>query len=143
MFCTEKLSIVVEDVVECTHSTKRDIECVHSLKQGVECIHSMATSRRMYTFYSTNCRMYTFYNSPIECIHSTSLAIECIHSMTFNILYNIYNAHHLSNLISLRRIQPHVIQAYRQLEPLCPPASGTVGWTEAACNEELSRHFYT
>ena len=29
-----KLSIlvVVEDVVECTHSTNRDIECVHSLK---------------------------------------------------------------------------------------------------------------
>ena len=35
MFCTEKLSIVVEDVVECTHSINRDIECVHSIKQGV------------------------------------------------------------------------------------------------------------
>ena len=90
MFCTEKLSIVVEDVVECTHSTHRDIECIHSIKWGVECIHSMATIHRMYTFYSTNCRIYTFYNSPIECIHSTSLAIECIHSMTFYILYNIY-----------------------------------------------------
>ena len=90
MFCTEKLSTVVEDVVECTQSTNRDIECVHSIKLGVECIHSMATSHRMYTFYDTNCRMYTFYNSPIECIHSTSLAIECIHSMTFHILYNIY-----------------------------------------------------
>ena len=32
MFCTEKLSIVVEDVVECTHSINRDIECVHSIK---------------------------------------------------------------------------------------------------------------
>ena len=32
MFCTEKLRIVVEDVVECTHSTNRDIECVHSIK---------------------------------------------------------------------------------------------------------------
>ena len=52
MFCTEKLSIVVEDV-ECTHSTNRDIECVHSIKQGVECIHSKATSRRMYTFYKS------------------------------------------------------------------------------------------
>ena len=41
MFCTEKLSTVVEDVVECTHSTNRDIECVHSIKLGVECIHSM------------------------------------------------------------------------------------------------------
>ena len=90
MFCTERLSIVVEDVVECVHSTNRDIECVHSIKFGEECIHSMATSRRMYTFYSTYCRMYTFYNLPVECIHSTSLAIECIHSMTFYILYNIY-----------------------------------------------------
>ena len=91
MFHTENLGVVVEDVVECTHSTNRDIECVHSIKYGVECIHSMAIRRRMYTFYSTNCRKYTFYNSPIECIHSTSLAIECIHSMTFYILYNIYN----------------------------------------------------
>ena len=33
IFCTKKkLSIVVKDVVECTHSTKRDIECVHSIK---------------------------------------------------------------------------------------------------------------
>ena len=32
MFCTEKLSIVVEDVVECTHSTNIDMECVHSIK---------------------------------------------------------------------------------------------------------------
>ena len=32
MFCTEKLSIVVEDVIECTYSTNRDIECVHSIK---------------------------------------------------------------------------------------------------------------
>ena len=32
MFCTEKLSIVVEAVVECTHSTNKDIECVHSIK---------------------------------------------------------------------------------------------------------------
>ena len=32
IFCTEKLSIVVEDVVECTHSTNRDIECIHSKK---------------------------------------------------------------------------------------------------------------
>ena len=32
MFCTEKLSMVVEDVVECTHSTNRDIECIHSTK---------------------------------------------------------------------------------------------------------------
>ena len=32
MFCTEKLSIVVADVVECTHSTNRDIECVQSIK---------------------------------------------------------------------------------------------------------------
>ena len=32
LFCTTKLRIVVEDVVECTHSTNRDIECVHSIK---------------------------------------------------------------------------------------------------------------
>ena len=32
MFCTEKLSIVVEDVVEYTHSTSRDTEYVHSIK---------------------------------------------------------------------------------------------------------------
>ena len=32
MFCTEKVSIVVEDVVECTHSTNKDIECVHFIK---------------------------------------------------------------------------------------------------------------
>ena len=32
MFCTEKLSIVVEDIVACVHSTNRDIECVHFIK---------------------------------------------------------------------------------------------------------------
>ena len=34
MFCrpTEILSIVVAGVVECIHSTNRDIECVHSVK---------------------------------------------------------------------------------------------------------------
>ena len=32
IFCTEKLSTVVEDVVECTHSTNRDVECVDSTK---------------------------------------------------------------------------------------------------------------
>ena len=32
IFCIEKVSIVVEHVVECTHSTNRDIECVHSIK---------------------------------------------------------------------------------------------------------------
>ena len=32
MLCTAKMSVIVEDVVECTHSTNRDIECVHSIK---------------------------------------------------------------------------------------------------------------
>ena len=32
MYCTVKLSIVFEDVVECTHSINIDIECVHSIK---------------------------------------------------------------------------------------------------------------
>ena len=32
MFCTAKMIIVVEDVVECTHSTDRDIECAYSIK---------------------------------------------------------------------------------------------------------------
>ena len=54
------MSIVVKDVVDCTHSTNRDIECVHSIN-------------KVYNVYIP-------WPQAVDCIHSIAPTVECIHS---------------------------------------------------------------